>query len=74
MRAALWWLFEHPGSFLALLALALHLKASGSYGYFRDGLYFIICGERPYWGYVDQPRSCPSSRRFATLEGGPVDT
>jgi hypothetical protein len=44
MRAALWWLFEHPGSFRALLALALHLKASGSYGYFRDGLYFIICG------------------------------
>jgi 4-amino-4-deoxy-L-arabinose transferase-like glycosyltransferase len=59
MRVALRWLFEHPGWLLAALALALHLYASGGYGYFRDELYFIICGEHADWGYVDQPPLVP---------------
>jgi 4-amino-4-deoxy-L-arabinose transferase-like glycosyltransferase len=48
-----------PGIILALLALAAHLYASGAYGIFRDELYFIVCGQHPDWGYVDQPPLIP---------------
>ena len=37
----------------ALAALILHFATSGSYGFFRDELYFIDCGEHLDWGYVD---------------------
>jgi 4-amino-4-deoxy-L-arabinose transferase-like glycosyltransferase len=35
--------------------LLLHLYVAGSYGYFRDELYFLACGEQLDWGYVDMP-------------------
>lgn len=40
---------------LAAAKLALHLATSGQYGYFRDELYFLSCGDRLDWGYVDHP-------------------
>jgi hypothetical protein len=33
--------------------LAIQLATAGEYGYFRDELYFIACGEHLDWGYVD---------------------
>jgi hypothetical protein len=43
----------------ALVTLALHLAGNPHYGFFRDELYFIICGFHPAFGYVDQPPVAP---------------
>ena len=50
---------DRPGWLLALAALAIHLSVGRGYGYFRDELYFIVCGQHPDWGYVDQPPLIP---------------
>lgn len=51
--------FSRIGLFWGLLALVLHLAVNGNYGFFRDELYFIICGRHPALGYVDQPSLIP---------------
>ena len=44
-----------PVLLLAIIRLALYGLAGPHYGYFRDELYYLACGEHPAWGYVDQP-------------------
>jgi len=43
----------------ALVTLAVHLAGNPHYGFFRDELYFIVCGFHPAFGYVDQPPIAP---------------
>ncbi len=41
--------------YVALVRVVLYCLAGPHYGYFRDELYYLACGEHPAWGYVDQP-------------------
>jgi 4-amino-4-deoxy-L-arabinose transferase-like glycosyltransferase len=40
---------------LSTIALLVHLLTNARYGYFRDELYYIVCGRHLAFGYVDQP-------------------
>jgi len=42
--------------YIALVRMVLYGVAGPHYGYFRDELYYLACGEHPAWGYVDQPQ------------------
>lgn len=43
----------------AAVVFLVHAVGNAHYGFFRDELYFIICGRHPQWGYVDQPPIVP---------------
>src|SRR2546429_4310120 len=52
------------------LALLVHLLTNRRYGYFRDELYYMACGQHLAFGYVDQPPlSILLSRLSRTLFG-----
>jgi hypothetical protein len=50
---------REPWLVLGFATLAIHLIYNAGYGIFRDELYFIVCGDRAAWGYVDQPPLIP---------------
>jgi hypothetical protein len=53
----------------AALAFVAHLAGNPHYGFFRDELYLIICGQHPQWGYVDQPPVAPLLAAASQLFG-----
>ncbi|HEX3131528.1 MAG TPA: glycosyltransferase family 39 protein [Thermoanaerobaculia bacterium] len=58
---------------IALAYTALHLAVIGRYGWFRDELYYIACGEHLDWGYVDHPPLVALITRLArTLLGDSI--
>jgi hypothetical protein len=42
-------------SSLSLLRLLIQFAGINHYGWFRDELYYMACGQHLAWGYVDQP-------------------
>jgi Dolichyl-phosphate-mannose-protein mannosyltransferase len=57
---------------IALLTLLVHLAVAGRYDFFRNELYFIVCGRHPDFGYVDQPPIIPFVAAATQLFGESV--
>src|SRR5271169_5688908 len=68
--------YSNPGTILwlsltfALLKVALHIVTNIiaqhlGYGIFRDEMYYLICGQRLAFGYVDQPPMVALQARVA---------
>ena len=55
---------------LAAIKLLVHGLTSGSYGYFRDELYFLDCARHLQWGYVDDAPGIAVLAKAALLMGG----
>src|SRR6266478_4889136 len=52
---------------LALANFLLHLYFNDRYGYFRDELNYMACGDHLAWGYVDHPPLIPLLIKLSRL-------
>ncbi len=51
---------------IVLGGVALEMAVSARYGYHRDELYFLVAGQHPALGYVDQPLLAPMVARLSS--------
>ena len=56
---------------LATATAAFHLATANIWGYHRDEFYYLACGRRLAWGYVDHPPVTPLLYRLADVTIGP---
>jgi 4-amino-4-deoxy-L-arabinose transferase-like glycosyltransferase len=56
---------------IAAATVALHVATANVWGFHRDEFYYLACGRRLAWGYVDHPPVTPLLYRFAELTFGP---
>ena len=66
LYGGIWW--------VAGALVALEVSLSARYGFHRDGLYFIACGQHLAFGYVDQPPIAPLLTRLETILFGTSPT
>ncbi|MFZ0888529.1 MAG: glycosyltransferase family 39 protein [Candidatus Binataceae bacterium] len=50
--------------------ILIHFLTNSRYGYFRDELYFIACGQHLSWGYVDLPPMVAAIARLSRATMG----
>ena len=48
-----------PAVVLSFALLVAHMLTNGQYGYFRDELYLLACGDHLSWGFVDHAPFIP---------------
>ena len=56
---------------IAAATTAFHLATANLWGYHRDEFYYLACGRRLAWGFVDHPPITPFLYRVADVTVGP---